>query len=438
MSTATPSPSAGPVTVDRETLRRAGSASFISTFVEWFDYATYIYVAGIIATLFFPSDNRAAALMSTFAVFALGYFTRPIGGMVWGHLGDRLGRRWALSWSILIMSASTFLIAFLPTHAQVGLLAPFLLLLLRMVQSFSAAGEYAGASAFLTEYAPPGKRGIFTALVPASVSLGFLVGSLLMTGLTAMLSTAQLESWGWRLPFLLAGPLGLVGRYIRVKLQDSPAFQQMEQTGHKDASPLVDVVKNYPKELAIAFGIASLNAVGFYMVLGYMPTYLSEELGVGKTASFVVASFAAAIYTISIFVMGHWSDKVGRRRMLNIASVLFIVGTVPLFMVLDGAPFWLLVVVDILFGIMLTINDGTLPTFLSEVFPTKVRYSGFALSFNLANAILGGTTPLVSTWLIHVTGTKLAPAMYLSFWAVIALIAMLASKETAFEELRTD
>ena len=208
---------------------------------------------------------------------------------MWGHFGDRIGRRTALSLSILIMSSATFCIALIPGHDQIGILAPILLLVVRMVQGFSASGEYAGASAFLAEYAPEGRRGLYTSVVPASTAAGLLFGSLLAALLTGVLTGDQLDSWGWRLPFLLAAPLGLIGRYIRLKLEDTPKFHELELREQSNA-PLRILFTQHRRAIVIAFGVTCLNAVGFYLLLSYMPTYLSTELGVGQTASFVASA----------------------------------------------------------------------------------------------------------------------------------------------------
>ena len=194
-----------------QNLKKAARASFIGNFVEWFDYGAYGYLAAVIATVFFPTGDKTTALMSAYAVFALSFLIRPLGGIFWGYIGDKYGRRPALSWSILIMSAATFLIALLPGYASIGIAAPIMLLVLRMFQGFSASGEYAGASAFLAEYAPPEKRGFYTSIVPASTAAGLLLGSLMAAGMYELLSTEAIADWGWRLPFLLAAPLGLVG-----------------------------------------------------------------------------------------------------------------------------------------------------------------------------------------------------------------------------------
>lgn len=412
-------------------LRRAAMASFIGNFVEWFDYASYGYLATIVAAVFFPKSNAATGLLAAYAVFAISFIVRPIGGVVWGHFGDKVGRRKALSLSILIMSCSTFLIAFLPTYAQVGMTAPLLLLIVRVVQGFSASGEYAGASAFLAEYAPEGKRGFYTSIVPASTAAGLLFGSILVAVMHAVLSSQQLQDFGWRLPFLLAAPFGLVGRYIRVRLEDTPKFKALEGAHHIAQAPASELLSRHRGKMLIAFGVTCLNAVAFYLVLSYMPTYLSTEMGMGETDSFIAATISLAAYIGFIFLMGSLSDRVGRKTMLIGASIMFAVLTVPLFKGLVGASFVTIVLIQVAFGALLTMNDGTLPCFLSEIFPTRVRYSGFALTFNAANALFGGTAPLVATWLIGVTGSKLAPAWYLVGAAGVALIAMLASSETA-------
>lgn len=415
-------------------LRKAALASFIGNFVEWFDYASYGYLATVIAMVFFPSEDRTLSLMLAFAVFAISFILRPIGAVVWGNWGDKYGRRWALSWSILLMSGATFLIGFLPGYAAIGVAAPVSLLILRMIQGFSASGEYAGASTFLAEYAPKEKRGLYTSIVPASTAAGLLVGSLSVALLHSLLSDPSMQSWGWRIPFLLAGPMGLIGRYIRVHLEDSPVYRELKEDSEEKLAktPVRDLFRYHLRTVLVTFGVASLNAVAFYVILSYMPTYLSQELGFPEDQSFLASSVTLAVYVLMIFGMGHFSDTWGRKRMLIVACVGFILFSVPLFMALNTASFLLIVAVEIGFTFLLTMNDGTLPTFLAESFPTEVRYSGFALSFNLANALLGGTAPFIATWLIAQTGSVLAPAWYLVGISVLALGAMLAAKSTSY------
>lgn len=425
-----------PAGVGKEARRKVVAASFIGNFVEWFDYAAYGYLATTIALVFFPQEDKQLALLSTFALFAISFLVRPIGGFVWGHLGDRIGRRNALSWSILIMSLATFCIGLLPGYAVLGFGAPLLLLLLRLVQGFSASGEYAGASAFLVEYAPANKRGLFAAVVPASTAAGLLLGSLFAAGLTAFLDEQALQDWGWRIPFLLAAPMGLIGRYIRTKLEDTPAFRELTIEDEAVKAPAMDLFKNYWRPLLLSAGAVLLNAVGFYVILSYMPTYLSTEMGLDQTLSFIATTVALLTYIGFILLTGMLSDRYGRKKVLITASILFILFTVPAFALLDTDSFLVIVLIQIVLGAMLTLNDGTLPSFLAEQFPTKVRYSGFAVSFNLSNAIFGGTAPFMATLLIQMTGNNLAPAWYLVGAAIISLIAVALARETSKDALR--
>lgn len=425
-----------PDEVQAGVVRKVLGASFLGNFVEWFDYASYGYLATAIAVAFFPNQDPKTALMATFAVFAISFIVRPVGGIVWGLIGDRLGRRTALSWSILIMSGATTLIALLPGYHSIGVWAPILLLLLRIIQGFSASGEYAGAAAFISEYSPPGKRGFYTSFVPASTASGLLAGSLMSAALYWFLSDAQMHDWGWRIPFLLALPLGCVGLYIRLKLEDTPKFRELEAEQQVERTPIRDLFTHYRREVLIAFGVTCLNAVGFYLILSYMPTYLSEELGMEHAVSTLATSVSLITYILLIFAMGRLSDRFGRKTALIAASVLFILLTVPLFAMLEGKSLMVVILIQIAFGALLTINDGTLATFLTELFPTKVRFTGFAFSFNSANALFGGTAPFMATWLIGLSGSKLAPAWYLVVAAAVALIAMLMAAETAGKPLK--
>ena len=276
--------------------------------------------------------------------------------------------------------------------------------------------------------------------MPVSTATGLLAGSLSAALLHGLLDDPALESWGWRLPFLLAAPLGLIGRYIRLHLEDTPRFCELqarrEKSPQDEHAPIRLLLTEHRRAVLIAFGVTSLNAVAFYLLLSYFPTYLTTELDVSETAAFTSSTIALAAYIGAIFGMGRLSDALGRRTMLVAASVLFLVASVPLFVLAGQVGIVALIGIQVVFGVMLTMNDGTLPVFLSEIFPTSVRYSGFAFSFNSANALFGGTAPLVATWLIAVTDSVMAPAWYLTGIAALALVAMLASHETAHEALR--
>ncbi|WP_172135306.1 MFS transporter [Adlercreutzia sp. ZJ473] len=426
----------------QKTLKKVVFSSFLGNFIEWFDYASYSYLATVIALVFFPDADKTVAVMSTFGVFALSFLVRPVGAIFWGNMGDKKGRKWALSISILLMSGATFLIGCLPGYAVLGVGAPLLLLLLRMLQSFSASGEYAGAATFIAEYAPKNHRGFYCSMVPASTAAGLLIGSMFATFMfNAWGATSSFViEWGWRIPFLLALPLGYITHYIRTHLEDSPVYAEMqrklEYTGNPpEKQPIRTLFTKHFKVLVISFGACVLNAVGFYAVLTYLPNYLETTLSYDASAASTITTIVLVVYIAFIFLSGRVSDRFGRKKMLIIACVGFIVCTIPAFMLLGTLDFMVILVVELLMCLILTINDGTLASYLTETFPTEVRYSGFALSFNLANAIFGGSASYISFWLISVTGSDIAPAFYMVFIAVIALVAMIASHEHANKDL---
>ncbi|WP_165055853.1 MULTISPECIES: MFS transporter [unclassified Adlercreutzia] len=426
----------------QKTLKKVVFSSFLGNFIEWFDYASYSYLATVIALVFFPDADKTVAVMSTFGVFALSFLVRPVGAIFWGNMGDKKGRKWALSISILLMSGATFLIGCLPGYAVLGVGAPLLLLLLRMLQSFSASGEYAGAATFIAEYAPKNHRGFYCSMVPASTAAGLLIGSMFATFMfnTWGADSSFVIEWGWRIPFLLALPLGYITHYIRTHLEDSPVYAEMqrklEYTGNPpEKQPIRTLLTKHFKVLIISFGACVLNAVGFYAVLTYLPNYLETTLSYDASAASTITTIVLVVYIAFIFLSGRVSDRFGRKRMLIIACVGFIVCTIPAFMLLGTLDFTVILVVELLMCLILTINDGTLASYLTETFPTEVRYSGFALSFNLANAIFGGSASYVSFWLISMTGSDIAPAFYMVFIAAIALVAMVASHEHTNKDL---
>jgi len=422
-------------------LRKVTFSSFLGNFIEWFDYASYSYLATVTAIVFFPSDDPAVGVMSAFGVFALSFLVRPIGAIFWGNMGDKKGRKWALSVSILLMSVATFLIGCLPGYAMLGVGAPLLLLLLRMVQSFSAAGEYAGAATFIAEYAPHNHRGFYCSMVPASTATGLLVGSLLATFMFSVwgADSAFVVDWGWRIPFWLALPLGYITHFIRTHLEDSPVYEQMQNrlkaAGQEVEHPIRTLFKKHFRVLIISFGACVLNAVGFYAVLTYLPNYLETTLHYDPASASTITTIVLVVYIGFIFLSGRISDHFGRKKMLIGACVGFIVFTVPAFILLGSMNFWVILLVELVMCLLLTINDGTLASYLTETFPTDVRYSGFALSFNLANAIFGGSASFISFWLIDITGNDIAPAWYMVVIAVVALVAMVFTHDHSGKKL---
>ncbi len=426
----------------QKTLKKVVVSSFLGNFIEWFDYASYSYLATVLALVFFPGEDKMVSTMMAFGVFALAFLVRPIGAIFWGNMGDKRGRKWALSISILLMSGATFLIGCLPSYAVIGVLAPLALLLLRMVQSFSASGEYAGASTFIAEYAPKNHRGFYCSMVPASTAFGLLIGSLLASWMFNAFGAESdfVVNWGWRIPFLLAGPLGFITHYIREHLEDSPVYAKMQDDlnnkGLKgEDKPIRTLFKDHRRVLIISFGACVLNAVGFYAVLTYLPNYLEATLQYDPGSASTITTIVLVVYIGFIFLSGRISDKFGRKKMLVAACVGFIVFTIPAFWLLGTLDFVTILVVELVMCLLLTINDGTLASYLCETFPTEVRYSGFALSFNLANALFGGSASYISFALINATGNALMPAFYMVVIAVLSLIAMLLSHEHTGKDL---
>ena len=336
-------------------LKKVVVSSFLGNFIEWFDYASYSYFAVTIGLVFFPEGDPIVTTMSAFAVFALSYLVRPIGGLFWGNMGDKKGRRWTLSISILVMTTATFLIGCLPGYAMIGLAAPFLLLLCRMTQSFSASGEYAGASTFIAEYAPVKKRGLYVSAVPASTATGLLVGSFFATTMFAICGGADapfVTEWGWRFPFLIALPLGWITNYIRTHLADSPVYEQMmeeaeaggQEVGSK--TPVRDVIRKYPRTTIICFGSAILNAIGFYAVLTFMPAYLESVLEYDAASAGTITTIVLFAYIAFIFISGWLSDHFGRKKMLLIAAIGFVVCTIPCYMLLATLEFYVILAAE--------------------------------------------------------------------------------------------
>ena len=439
MSTTVPNTSS---TDTAAVVRRVAFASFLGNFLEWFDYGTYLYFTAAISQTFFPSDDKMRADRQTYAVLAISFALRPIGALVWGYFGDKWGRKWSLSVSILMMTGATCCIGLVPSHAAIGIAAPLILLLLRMIQGFSASGEYAGAATFLAEYAPVARRGTYVSLVPASTATGLLAGSAFASILGYTMSAAHLASWGWRIPFILALPLGFVALAMWRTLHDSPAYLKMQgDIANKTQGathPIRDLLTRYRKRALIGFLTACLNAVGFYIVLTYLPTYLDQVTDLPSTTSHVITSVTLICYIAMIFATGTLSDRMGRKKMLTAACVGFIVLAIPAFAILSSGRVATTVVVELVLCACLTINDGSLASFLTESFPTHVRYTGFAFTFNMANAIFGGTAPFICTWLIRTTGSAMAPAYYLAGVACLALIAILSSPDHSAADLAVD
>lgn len=417
--------------VSPATLRKVIAASAIGNFVEWFDFAVYGFLAVTIASLFFPPGNPTLALLQTFAVFAVSFALRPLGGIVFGILGDRIGRKRVLSITVLMMAGATTLIGLLPTYANIGLLAPLLLALARCLQGFSAGGEYAGACAFVMEHAPTEQKARYGSFVPVSTFLAFASAAGLVFGLDQLISSEQMQAWGWRLPFLIAAPLGLVGLYMRLRLDESPAFKAMASEPAPEHSPLKETLRLHGATIACLGAFISATALSFYMFTTYLTTYMQVVGGATRPTALLASLMALIFAGLLCPFIGRYSDYVGRRRTILTAGVALIVAVYPAFTLATSGALLPSALGAMLLAVGAVICGVVTAVLLSEQFPTRVRYTASAFTYNLAYTIFGGTAPLVATWLIEQTGDRMSPAYYLIVIALIALAGGLALPESA-------
>ncbi|NDZ79823.1 MFS transporter [Streptomyces sp. SID10853] len=431
-----PAPDTGARTTGAETatdavaLRRSVAAGAIGVFVHWFDWAAYAYLAGTVATVFFPAEDRTTGLLAVFGVFAVSFGIRPIGAMVFGPLGDRIGRKRTLSLVIFMMSGATLTIGLLPGYGTIGIAAPVLLLVLRLIQGFAAGGEFGSAASFLAESAPRRRRGFGVSWLEVGSLLGFLSGSFVFLLLSAGLDGHQLTSWGWRIPFLVAAPLGIIGFIIRNKIEDTPEYRSLEAHDQVPRSPVRELLRSEKRQLLQAAGLMTAMHVPFYTVLTYLVTYETDHLGRSADSAALLTTVISLLGLVLVPVFGHLSDRVGRKPVFVGATGALLVAAVPAFLVMRTGPAgtW---VGGLLLGVMLAAILGTYAVWSAELFPTRTRQSGLSIAYNITAALFAGTVPYVMTVLISATGSTLLPGFYLMVFAVVGLVAALSLQETA-------
>lgn len=415
----------------RRRMRKVITAAGVGHFVEWFDFGLYGTLATVIAAHFFQEGNPQAALLSSFAVFGAGFVMRPLGGLFFGSMGDRLGRKNTLALVILITSGATVVMGLLPTFDTIGIWAPVLLVLVRLVQGFAAGGESSGATTLLAEYAPSNRRGFVASFVDVFGFAAFVVSAGLVLLFTATLGSDALNDWGWRVMFLLALPLGLAGLYLRQKLEDTPEFQAIQKKGEIAASPLRTSVSRWWKALLFCVGFVVLKAVGHWILQTFMPSYLQNTLGYEQQTSYAVTVIGLVAITVLVPVFGLLSDKIGRRPVMLIGAGGFIVLTYPTLMLMGSGTFLAAAAALILLGIFLAAYDGAMSAAMAELFPTNIRYGSMAIAYNLSVALFGGITPWFSQSLIEWTGNTFAPAFYVMGAALVTFLVVLRARETA-------
>lgn len=431
MTTHASTPPPGAADVPAQDRRRAFVGATAGHLIEWYDYGVYGFLAVYMAANFFASDDPAVGLLSAFAVFALSFFIRPLGGLFFGPLADRIGRRRTLLMVLLMMCVSTTLIGVLPTMHTIGIAAPVLLVLIRCVQGFSAGGEIGTITSFIAEYARRGGRGFATSWLMVTAVLGLVLGGVVANGLTYLLGSDTMTDWGWRIPFLIAGPLGAIAIYIRLKLEDSPAFRQLESEGKLSKAPMRDVMR-FKRQLALVFFIITLHSSIFYLVLTYMSTFMPEELGFDSGTTLIYVFASSLLAAVAMPFGGMFTDRFGRKPFLLVVGILATAAMAWLFLAAPGATpttfLWPLLATGLLFGLYASSTYAT----MSELIPTAVRSTGIAVAYNLPVAIFGGAAPFIAQWIVSSTSDISSPAWFFVATGIASIASLLVLRGSDF------
>ena len=401
------------------------AAGTIGNVLEWYDFAIYGYFAAAIGRTFFPHESPLAQVLAAFGIFAIGFLMRPIGGAVIGYIGDRFGRRAALTFSVMAMAVPTFLVGALPGYQVLGVAAPILLTLLRMIQGLSVGGEYTTSIVFVVEHAPPGRRGLFGAIVCPGTTLGILLGSASGAVLAEMISPAALEAWGWRIPFLAGLLVGLAGFVLRRQIQE-----ELKAGTAVVRSPLVETVRDHRPVVVQLAGFAVFLAVLFYISFVYIASWL-------QLADGIAPAHALAINTISMLVIipvmcgASWlSDRIGRRPLLLAGTAIGFVGAVPFFWLMHHDSLIVIVLGQMGLVVAVGMYGGPLAAAMAEAAPPQVRCTAVAIGYNVPMGIVGGCSPLAAAWLVDRTGNDLSPAYMIMAAALVSFFAALRYRET--------
>lgn len=420
---------------------RAIVAACIGNFLEWYEFVLYGYFAAVFAALFFPQEDPAVALLTTFLVFGVSFIIRPLGGVLFGLVGDRLGRKAALSAIILMISLATALMGLVPPYASIGVLAPVLIFLLRLVQGLSAGGEWMGAVTYIIETAPAGKRAWYGSFQTITIVLGMFVAALTSLLITTSMSPEAVHAWGWRIPFLVALPLGLIGLYMRLRLADPAEFTEAKAEADHGAqgprSPLSRVLREHWRSVLLVAGLVASPTMCTYVLLVWGPTFFAGQLGYSDAEARNIGLVSMLVLVVLVLAFAKACDRFGRRPFIRWGAALVIVATPVGFLLLHLHAVGLAIL-----GIgLILVGDAMMlaaqPALFAELFPTAQRYSGLAVGYNLGVVLFGGLGPLVAQALVTATGSSWSPSWYLMGGAAISLIAALFTPETKHAELRT-
>ncbi|MFB9928154.1 MFS transporter [Amycolatopsis halotolerans] len=407
---------------------RVITAIAIGNFVEWFEFGLYGYFAVSISTTFFSGKSAGTALISTFMLFGIAFVSRPVGAILFGRYGDRVGRRAALSISIIGMSIATFLLGVLPGDQTVGLLAPVLLLLTRLAQGFFAGAEMGGAVTALAEYAPPGRRGFYSGWNGFTQLMAQVFAALIGTLLTSVLTPAALNGWGWRIPFLLALPLGLLGLYLRTKLAESPEFAAAAHARETTRSPLSDVLRLHWRALLKVCGLTIGLTTTTYMLVGFFPSYLVKTVGLTSRQMFAAMLIGLTVAAVLVPVWARLSDTYGRKPFLVGGTLAVVLLTIPLFYLASSGGFGSALTASVAVAVVLSPLLAVQGIAAAELFPTAVRFTGVSIGISVVISLMGGSTPLVLEALVQATGSSVVPAVYITAAGLLSLVAALLLK----------
>lgn len=413
--------------------RKVLAASFIGTTFEWYDFFVYASAAAMVfGPLFFPNVSEFAGTLAAFSTFAVGFIARPLGGVIAGHYGDRIGRKNMLVLCLLSMGVATVLIGLLPTYEQIGIWAPILLVLLRVVQGFGVGGEWGGAVLMAVEHAPPHRRGLYGGFVQIGVPAGVILSNLAFLAVVTWVPEEHFMSWGWRIPFVLSAVLVIVGLVIRVRLEESPAFAKAQaETAPPEHIPVMEVIRTHTRQVILGALTFSGTSMLGYVLIAYIMSYGVTVLGMPHATMIRLVLLASATWLVTSLLFAAWSDRLGRRRVYIAGGIAGLLWAFPFFLLLDTRQPWLMVLAMLVIVFPLSAMYSPLAALFSELFPTRLRYTGSSIGYQLGTLMGGAAVPLVATSLYRATGTSLAVSAYIFASILIGLIAVRWIPETA-------